>query len=90
MQIQSVLISLSLSFLSLVRFLPHLSEEKRNEINAKWQSEKSVVDAIQTLKKEIEEYKLEAEKAENATTPDNTVRRLVPASERPMMFLGYR
>tara|TARA_R110002073_G_scaffold128999_3_gene275060 strand:- start:13452 stop:16055 length:2604 start_codon:yes stop_codon:yes gene_type:complete len=39
-------------------------KDERNEINAKWQSEKSVVDAIQTLKTEIEEYKLEADKAE--------------------------
>ena len=39
-------------------------KDERNDINAKWQSEKSVVDAIQTLKTEIEEYKLEAEKAE--------------------------
>ncbi len=39
-------------------------KDERNEINAKWQSEKSVVDAIQSLKTNIEEYKLEAEKAE--------------------------
>ena len=39
-------------------------KEERNEINAKWQSEKSVVDAIQTLKTNIEEYKLAADKAE--------------------------
>ncbi|MCH2032759.1 MAG: ATP-dependent chaperone ClpB [Tenacibaculum sp.] len=39
-------------------------KEERNEINAKWQSEKSVVDSIQTLKTSIEESKLEAEKAE--------------------------
>lgn len=39
-------------------------KDERNEINAKWQSEKTVVDAVQTLKTEIEEYKLEAEKAE--------------------------
>jgi len=39
-------------------------KEERNEINAKWQSEKSVVDAIQNLKTDIENYKLEAEKAE--------------------------
>lgn len=39
-------------------------KDERNEINAKWQSEKSVVDSIQTLKTNIEEYKLEAEKAE--------------------------
>ncbi|WP_299010186.1 ATP-dependent chaperone ClpB [uncultured Tenacibaculum sp.] len=39
-------------------------KEERNEINAKWQSEKSVVDTIQNLKTDIENYKLEAEKAE--------------------------
>ena len=39
-------------------------KDKRKEINAKWQSEKAVVDAIQNLKTEIESYKLEAEKAE--------------------------
>lgn len=39
-------------------------KDERNEINAKWQSEKSVVDAVQSLKTDIEEYKLEAEKAE--------------------------
>ncbi|WP_075342377.1 ATP-dependent chaperone ClpB [Tenacibaculum agarivorans] len=39
-------------------------KEDRNEINAKWQSEKNVVDAIQSLKTDIENYKLEAEKAE--------------------------
>ncbi|WP_313111066.1 ATP-dependent chaperone ClpB [Aequorivita sediminis] len=39
-------------------------KEERNELNAKWQSEKEVVDNVQILKKEIEEYKLEAERAE--------------------------
>ncbi|WP_442266666.1 ATP-dependent chaperone ClpB [Tenacibaculum sp. ZS6-P6] len=39
-------------------------KEERNDINAKWQSEKSVVDTIQKLKTDIEDYKLEAEKAE--------------------------
>ena len=39
-------------------------KDERNEINAKWQSEKSVVDSIQTLKTNIEEYKVEADKAE--------------------------
>ncbi len=39
-------------------------KDERNDINAKWQSEKSTVDAIQTLKTDIENYKLEAEKAE--------------------------
>jgi len=39
-------------------------KEERNELNAKWQSEKEVVDNIQNLKTQIEEYKLEAERAE--------------------------
>ncbi len=39
-------------------------KEERNELNAKWKSEKEVVDAIQNVKKEIEDYKLDAEKAE--------------------------
>ncbi len=39
-------------------------KDDRNEINAKWQSEKSVVDAVQSLKTDIENFKLEAEKAE--------------------------
>ncbi|CAM1365321.1 protein disaggregation chaperone [Tenacibaculum soleae] len=39
-------------------------KEERNDINAKWQSEKAVVDTIQQLKTDIENYKLEADKAE--------------------------
>ncbi|MBL4642034.1 MAG: ATP-dependent chaperone ClpB [Flavobacteriaceae bacterium] len=39
-------------------------KEDRNEINAKWQSEKSIVDAIQAAKTAIEDAKLEADKAE--------------------------
>ncbi|MGY3795404.1 ATP-dependent chaperone ClpB [uncultured Aquimarina sp.] len=39
-------------------------KEERNEIFSKWQSEKEVVDAIQNTKTAIEEYKLEAERAE--------------------------
>lgn len=39
-------------------------KEERNELNAKWQSEKQVVDNVQALKKQIEEFKLEAERAE--------------------------
>jgi ATP-dependent Clp protease ATP-binding subunit ClpB len=39
-------------------------KEERNEINAKWKSEKEVVDHIQTIKSNIEAYKLEAERAE--------------------------
>src|SRR5690606_7254758 len=39
-------------------------KEERNVLNAKWQSEKEVVDRVQNLKTRIEEYKLEAERAE--------------------------
>ena len=39
-------------------------KEERNEIYAKWKSEKEVVDNIQNTKQEIENYKLEAERAE--------------------------
>ena len=39
-------------------------KEERNEINAKWKSEKEVVDNIQNTKSDIENYKLEAERAE--------------------------
>ncbi len=39
-------------------------KEDRESIYAKWKSEKEVVDQIQAAKKAIEEYKLEAEKAE--------------------------
>ncbi|MDO5975243.1 ATP-dependent chaperone ClpB [Flavivirga jejuensis] len=39
-------------------------KETRNEINAKWKSEKEVVDTIQNTKQDIENYKLEAERAE--------------------------
>ncbi|KJD36288.1 Clp protease ClpB [Tamlana sedimentorum] len=39
-------------------------KEQRNDINAKWKSEKEVVDNIQNTKQDIENYKLEAEKAE--------------------------
>ena len=39
-------------------------KDDRNELNAKWQSEKAVVDGIQNLKTDIENYKLEADKAE--------------------------
>jgi ATP-dependent Clp protease ATP-binding subunit ClpB len=39
-------------------------KEERNELNAKWKSEKEVVDNIQTTKSNIEDYKLEAERAE--------------------------
>lgn len=39
-------------------------KEERNSINAKWVSEKEIVDKIQASKKVIENYKLEADKAE--------------------------
>ncbi len=39
-------------------------KEERGTINAKWKSEKEVVDNIQQTKLEIENYKLEAERAE--------------------------
>ncbi|MGJ5643335.1 ATP-dependent chaperone ClpB [Formosa sp. S-31] len=39
-------------------------KEERNEINAKWKSEKEVVDNIQATKLNIENFKLEAERAE--------------------------
>jgi len=39
-------------------------KEDRNEINAKWVSEKELVDAVQVSKEAIENYKLEAERAE--------------------------
>ena len=39
-------------------------KEERNEIYAKWKSEKDVVDTIQAIKTEIEDFKYEAERAE--------------------------
>ena len=39
-------------------------KEKRNEVNAKWTSEKEIVDKVQTTKEKIETYKMEAERAE--------------------------
>ncbi|WBX74640.1 ATP-dependent chaperone ClpB [Tenacibaculum pacificus] len=39
-------------------------KEERNEISAKWLSEKAVVDAVQQLKTDIENYSIEADKAE--------------------------
>lgn len=48
---------------SLYMDLANLKEE-RNELNARWQSEKEVVDNVQNLKTQIEEFKIEAEKAE--------------------------
>jgi len=45
--------------------IANLSEE-RDALKAKWQSEKVIVDGIQTKKKRIEELRLEAEQAERA------------------------
>lgn len=45
------------------RELANLNEQ-REGLNAKWQSEKDVVDQIQNGKKELEELKVEAERAE--------------------------
>ena len=39
-------------------------KDERNELHARWKNEKDVVDNIQTAKSNIEEYKLEAERAE--------------------------
>jgi len=39
-------------------------KDARNEINAKWTSEKELVDNVQASKEAIENYKLDAEKAE--------------------------
>jgi ATP-dependent Clp protease ATP-binding subunit ClpB len=39
-------------------------KETRNALSAKWKSEKEVVDNIQNIKQDIENFKLEAEKAE--------------------------
>ena len=39
-------------------------KDERNELHAQWKNEKDVVDNIQTAKSKIEEYKLEAERAE--------------------------
>ena len=48
---------------SLKAELANLKEE-RNELNAKWKSEKEVVENVQTIKQDIENFKLEAERAE--------------------------
>jgi len=39
-------------------------KESRNELNAQWENEKSVVDNIQNAKTDIENFKLEADRAE--------------------------
>ena len=38
-------------------------KEERNALNAKWQSEKSVIDEVQATKEAIEKYRLEADRA---------------------------
>lgn len=43
--------------------IANLSDE-RNKLKSKWEEEKSLVDGIQNRKKDIEEFKLRAEKAE--------------------------
>ena len=48
---------------SLKADLANLKEE-RNTINAKWKNEKEVVENVQNIKQDIENYKLEAERAE--------------------------
>jgi len=48
---------------SLKADLANLKEE-RNELNAKWKSEKEMVENVQNIKQNIENYKLEAERAE--------------------------
>ncbi|GGW64799.1 ATP-dependent Clp protease ATP-binding subunit ClpB [Winogradskyella epiphytica] len=48
---------------SLKAELANLKEE-RNELNAKWKTEKEVVENVQNIKQEIENYKVEAERAE--------------------------
>lgn len=40
--------------------------EKRNDLKAKWQNEKNILDGIRKSKEAIETFKLEAEKAERA------------------------
>ena len=39
-------------------------KEEQSQIRAKWESEKTVIDAIQKKKMELEDYKLEADEAE--------------------------
>ena len=48
---------------SLKADLANLKEE-RNELNAKWKSEKETVENVQNIKQDIENFKLEAERAE--------------------------
>jgi len=48
---------------SIEKELANLNDD-RNQMKAKWQAEKELVDKIQKLKKDIEDFKLEAERAE--------------------------
>lgn len=48
---------------SLKSELANLKEE-RNELNAKWKSEKETVENVQNIKQDIENYRIEAERAE--------------------------
>ena len=48
---------------SLKADLANLKEE-RNELNAKWKSEKEIVENVQNIKQDIENFKLDAERAE--------------------------
>ena len=41
-------------------------EAERNELKAKWENEKSVIEGLREAKENIEEFKLEAERAERA------------------------
>jgi len=50
---------------SLSREIAELSE-KRNDLKAKWQSEKQIIEGTQKEKENIEKYKVEAEQAERA------------------------
>jgi ATP-dependent Clp protease ATP-binding subunit ClpB len=50
---------------SLNKEIAELSD-KRSDLTAKWQSEKEVVEGIQKVKEEIENFKFEAEQAERA------------------------
>lgn len=50
---------------SLNQEIANLSEE-RNQLKAKWQEEKAVVDGIQSKKKEIEALRMQADRAERA------------------------
>jgi len=53
----------ALKLKSLKHELANIKEE-RNEIYSKWKSEKDIVDAIQNIKLDIENFKTEAERAE--------------------------